>query len=286
MQRILVAADLTSRGMPIIDRACDLASRQCADVRLVHVVKPSADTGEVRAVQAQADSAANAAAGRYPCVGEVNAFIRKGALIDVLLHEAALYRPNLIVIGAHAGRAWSDSLFGTAGERIMHEAEPPVLIVRHDATAPYRRVLAAIDTGVDVAGPLQLAGLISSVGAIFAVHAFVPDLSALVRAGGAAGLQDLEQRELEKAVHDALTGRDDLSVQVRAAALPGDPASVMASAWEAFHPDLLVVASHHRSGLARLLWRSVADSLIDALPFDMLVQRLPAIAAARSTTRS
>ncbi|MFA6117909.1 MAG: universal stress protein [Sphingomonas sp.] len=286
MQRILVAANLTPAGMLAIRRACDLASGHCADVRLVHVVKPSARTGEVDAAQTRADEAAREAAVHYPCVGEVSACVLKGALVDAVCREAEAYRADLIVAGAHADRDWRDSLFGTAGERIMHAAGPPVLIVRHDATGPYRRVLAAVDTGMGAAGPLRLACQISSADTIFAVHAFAPNLSGLVRAGGKAGLQDLEQRELEKAVRDALAGRTDLSVHVQAAALPGDPTSAMISAWEVFRPDLLVVASHGRSGLARILVGSVADSMIDQLPFDMLVQRLPAGTAADSSTGS
>jgi nucleotide-binding universal stress UspA family protein len=104
------------------------------------------------------------------------------------------------------------------------------------------------------------------------VEAYVPSPDFALR------VED-EQLEHFKAV--AARGQRELAaagIEAEGRAVNGDPRDVLVAAAASEHADLLVVGSHGRSGLAKLLIGSVASHVVSHAPCDVLVVKSTATA--------
>lgn len=282
MHCILVASDLSQKAGPALQRACQIASEHCAALHLLHVAPRSLSSSDRGILAEELSAISRAHATQYPCIAEFTSSVRTGKVTDSIRGAAEEQGADLIVLGGHGETRWVDSLFGTAAEQLLRTTARPVLIVQSEPLGPYRRVLAAVDEGPTAKDVLQFACTVASADTVFVVHAFMPSVPALVRKGGHDQLQAAKQQELEQAVRKNVTSRKDLTVHVHPHAMAGDPLSVIIRAWDDFKPDLLVISTHARSGLSLALRGSFADMMIEDLPVDILVHRLPANAVGSS----
>ena len=96
----------------------------------------------------------------------------------------------------------------------------------------------------------------------------------MVDAGGMSWIQSAEQVDHQQA--EELTSR--VERELRAAGLvtearvtPGDPGEMLVETARGWGADLLVVGSHGRTGLGRLLMGSVASHVVTHAPCNVLV---------------
>ena len=80
-----------------------------------------------------------------------------------------------------------------------------------------------------------------------------------------AGARELAERAADRLKADSLT--------VEAVARQGDPAKTIVDEAKEWHADLIVVGSHGRSGLGRLLLGSVAQAVVAHAPCSVEVVR-------------
>jgi nucleotide-binding universal stress UspA family protein len=181
-----------------------------------------------------------------------------------------------IVLGTHGRTGLARALLGSVAEGVIRSAACPVLAVKDGSPVPYRHVLAATDFSDASRGALGLAARIA--------HLFEAGLSVAhvveVRMVPAE-LVGLPVR-IEDPATAAARAASDLDRLV--AGLPGivetflrhgDPASELAGLVAEKKPDLLVMATHGRTGLGRLLQGSVAEEVIRAAPCAVLTCRTP-----------
>jgi nucleotide-binding universal stress UspA family protein len=105
----------------------------------------------------------------------------------------------------------------------------------------------------------------------------------LVEAGGPSVIQEVQQ-ELVK-THEELAAR--VERELRAAGLTtmarverGDPRDVIVRVAEREHADLVIVGSHGRTGLPKLLMGSVASHVVTHAPCPVLVVKHPGLSHA------
>jgi len=96
-----------------------------------------------------------------------------------------------------------------------------------------------------------------------------------------------EIMEIERRRHEELVARieqelRDHGLATRAEVLPGDPREAIVDAAKRDGIDLVVVGSHGRAGLAKLLMGSVASHVVTHAPCSVLVVREPAAKSTRS----
>ncbi|MES1975153.1 MAG: universal stress protein [Pseudomonadota bacterium] len=275
MKRILVATDLSPKAGPAIQRACRIASEQCAALLILHVVAGSLPAVDRAILAEDLEALARTQAANHPCAREITSAVRAGKVAAVINQAALDYGAELIVVGGHGETRWRDGLFGSAVEQLIRITTLPVLIAQGDVHAAYHRVLAAVDEERAARDVLNLAGTVGSADTVFAVHAFLPSVATRMREDGKERAEAAAQQALERMMQEALADRPDVLLHVHAQAMQGTPLSVIVRAWEMFKPDLLVVSTHGRSGLALALRGSFADMAIEELAFDILVHRLP-----------
>jgi len=273
MRTVVLATDLGPAGAYALQRACLIASQHCASLTILHIVERSTKPLDRELLAEDLEELAQTQAALHPCIQSVTARVVAGNAAHKIAAEAEHAKADLIVVGGHGRMRWADELFGTTVEQLMRQTMVPVLVARQPALSPYRRILAAIETGTIARETLELAATVSSADTLFVVHAFLPSLPQLIDAhGDAAIVQNSEQRAVENFVRDVLGDRADVSCSIHPVARHGEPLDVITEARREFHADLMVVVTHGRTGFGLALRGGFADMLIEEGSFDLLLQ--------------
>ena len=274
MDRILLASDLTARSEAAIARACRLARQYHAALRIVHVLDPAASVADRALARTRLhDQVAPHLGAPQGAELELAIAIHAGDAASALLEDAGRFSPDLVVIGGHDRPRLRDVIFGTTASRLLQHLDAPLLAVRGDAASPYRRLLIALE-GDEDAALLRTAFAIARPSDIFVVHATDAPLAALV---GEGDLTEPAERPQTRQVDDALAAAGLGPDQVRISAIvqEAEPLDLLGTTWAEARPDLLVMGSHGRSGIARLLRGSEAGAALLGYPADILVMRTP-----------
>ncbi|GGJ92850.1 universal stress protein [Pseudomonas matsuisoli] len=275
MINMLVATDLSERSTPAIGRAARLVREYGGQWTLVHVVDSDApaDLGARQAEEAM--SALKASAERLAeqagCAPDI--VVTHGDVVPTLVETAEQRGVDLLVVGAHRKSALRDFFVGTTVGRVIRSSHIPVLRVVRPALRDYVRSLVALDLSPVSSDALHAAsrlGLIDSVD-VEAVHAaeLLP-VGAMAEVVPDPKLVDdmlLEARQKARAfLQEAGLDLADGRLHVR----DGEARQVIADQLRDMDADLLVIGTHARRGVQRVLVGSVASSLLDSLDCDVL----------------
>ncbi len=180
-------------------------------------------------------------------------------------------------MGAHRKQLLRDIFIGTTIERVVRTASCPVLMVNNEAAHSYSRVLAAIDMSDISAHALQSAGALGFFDhtRLTAVHAFeAPAQGKLFIADvPKERIDDYVAQERQRASAELATflqsqelGGATWSRRVE----EGTPLQIISETATKIDADLLVIGTHGRSGIAKVLLGSVAEQALRALNVDIL----------------
>jgi nucleotide-binding universal stress UspA family protein len=190
--------------------------------------------------------------------------------VDGILEEIETFDPDLIVLGAHERARFRDTLFGTTAARLLARTPVPILVARQAERRPYRRILAAIDSDSTAEPVLRLATRVGSARHLFVVHARPERPERHVSPG--CDVDPDSRSALERIVRQAAPRSEEL--QVHLDVRDGDPFRVIEREVRQYKPDLLVMGTHGRQGVDRILFDSLAEDALAYFDLDMLVVRV------------
>jgi nucleotide-binding universal stress UspA family protein len=282
---VLVATDFTLDGDRAVRRAGRLPLAKDASLVLTHVLPTSLERSAVSVVTGAANVELDAARIKLaellvrrglPEV-TIRTRVTRGDAATEIARAAQANGAELIVVG-RGGSRLSGTFLGSTAQRVARNALLPVLLVRQQPVAPYRRVVLGFDLSADAlrAGRLavRLAG--SPKAPIFAVHAYLDP-----RADVAPTLIDAVAKarwrkfapvlaEQSRRVRNRLRIVDPArrwSLSFKG----GDPRVRLVEAVAKKQADLLVVGSRSRRGLPRLVLGSVAEAVLNRASSDVLI---------------
>lgn len=278
MRRILVATDFSTRSQRALRRAGLLARQTGAELTLLHVVD---EDQPPHLVDLERGEASKILSQQIATVAELRGvrcqpLAISGVAFKAIIELARANAADLIVMGSHRKQLLLDIFIGTTIERVVRAGPFPVLMVNTDASGPYASVAAAVDISEASAHALRSAkalGFFDNV-RLTVAHAFeAPAKSKLFiadvpkeridtyvdeeRLRVAAELDTFVQAHLEKG---AWSSRIE----------EGAPRQVIRDAVSHVYADLVVIGTHGRSGLAKILLGSVAEQVLGALETDIL----------------
>lgn len=197
-----------------------------------------------------------------------------------LLDYVQRFDIDLIVMGTHGRRGVGRLMLGSVAEEIVRLADCPVLTVRPDidpAEADTHRILVPVDFSPS-----------SWLAVAYAQHLAVQlnaelDLLHVVETLPSYGLVDIPavfpppstevlastQRALLDLAHEA----GGPHVPVKAHVIAGHPVLGVLDTATRLRPDMIVLPSHGRRGLSRLVLGSVAEQIVRRAPSPVLVVR-------------
>jgi nucleotide-binding universal stress UspA family protein len=256
-----------------------LAKATGAELALLHVVD---DDQPQDLLQLEIREAQRILDGQIGAIAELadsnaRAVVVAGDAFDGILRTATTMGADLIVMGAHRKQLLRDIFIGTTIERVIRLGCFPVLMVNQEPAQPYRTMLAAIDFSEHSAAALQQAMSLGMTdeGSVTLLHAFFPYArSMMVRSGVSQdSIDDYVRSERQLAVDELarFVVSNDLAVPGHTVRIAeGRPFDVIADAVQELTPDLLVMGTHGRSGIARALLGSVTEEALRSLEADIL----------------
>ena len=159
IHRILVATDFSEASDSAIDYAAALARQLSVSLYVIHVLDnlyPQGvwdfhlpETGETRSRHEQAvRSDLVKIAARVEQAGvHVTTDVREGSPADEIVTAARQFGADLIVMATHGRSGLPHLLLGSVAERVLRQANCPVLALRAAAAAPAGVVTHAVHAG-------------------------------------------------------------------------------------------------------------------------------------------
>jgi nucleotide-binding universal stress UspA family protein len=279
MPHIVAATDFSSRSQRAFRRAGVLARQTGAELTLVHVVdddQPDAmmafekqEAGKFLDEQTQSLDELRG----LPC----RTVVTTGEAFDGILRVAESARADLIVMGSHRKQILRDIFIGTTIERVIRAGPYPVLMVNADSGQPYGSVTAGIDMSDPSAHALNTAmglGLVNDAN-LTIVHAFAAVAAGKLYIANARRDQiddyvASERMQASEALFAFLKEQGLSKPQWSYRVEEGDAVAAISRAVKETGSDLVVIGTHGRSGIVKLLIGSVAEEVLRNLDVDIL----------------
>jgi nucleotide-binding universal stress UspA family protein len=196
--------------------------------------------------------------------------VRVGAPYRILTEASRQAGADLIVVGATAAGWLASGVLGSTAERVVRKAACPVLVVRDGLRMPPRSVLVPVDLSTLSADSFhcglhllaQLAGSGES-----EVRALYASVSQPLSTGTASDALPAAG-ELRRFI---LENRPETPFKVETAVRSGEARTAILQELEEHPADLVIVGTHGRGGLDRLIIGSVAATLARKAPCSVLV---------------
>jgi nucleotide-binding universal stress UspA family protein len=196
-----------------------------------------------------------------------------GAIVDTALSELA----DLIVMSTHGYSGLTRWVLGSVTEKVLRSAPCPVLAVR--AARHPQKVLITLD-GSPLSDRAIEPGLAvaQSLGAAVTLLRVVPRVPTDGKLDEhERGLSRRMQEDLIEEAKDYLRVRSDAAarsgVPIKSEVRIGSPAEVILEQIEIYGTDLIVMATHGRTGLKRWVYGSVTAKVLRSVNCSMLVIR-------------
>lgn len=199
---------------------------------------------------------------------------------DAIVRFAGEQHASLICLATHGRTGLRRALLGSAAERVVRIADCPVLLVNPwvpGAPLQFKRVVVPLDGSERSEGVLAAAAELGRHFGSELILACVEDLPVGTGAELSAREHAWTVRSLEHATR--VLGRANVRTLVRR----GPPGPELIEAIREASPDVVLMTTHGRSGLARVALGSVAEHVIRHAPVPVLVERSRAATAHAST---
>lgn len=279
MKNILMATDFSERSDRALRRAVLLAREFGAGLVLVHVVDNDQPRRIVETETEEARALLHQMAATLRDVDNIacEARVRLASPFAGIVQEVADTSPDLLVIGPHRRQMLKDVFIGTTAERVIRSVGCPILMVNAPPAGSYRHILQTTDLSDSARDALRrfLALGIAGQARNSLLHVFsapalrlvmghtIPkhsredylanehkdaarDLAGFIASAGLGGVRQIVRHEANTVRHEIL----------------GTAAEEQA--------DLIVLSTHGRTGLTKMLLGSVAEQVLRTSPVDVL----------------
>lgn len=200
----------------------------------------------------------------------VEVHVQMRGAVDLILDVAQLDGVDLVAMSTHGRTGIGRFLYGSVADEVLRRAEVPVLLVPPGCERPWPsdrrlRVLVPLDGSAlaeDALGPARALAEVLGADLVLVQVVRPADVSTPLTVRSDAEATEEEAKAYLDAVAASLRA-PSFAVATRASAREvGQPASALARMAREEQADLIVMATHGRGGLARLVLGSVATDLL------------------------
>jgi nucleotide-binding universal stress UspA family protein len=279
--KILAAVDLGEQSLEIL-REAKLRADQSGGTWAVCHVLPEDVASAAPATERLAREAAQRLLESVAPNAPPELFFERGGAAATIVRIAQDWGAELIVMASHSHGALGRVLLGSVAASVVRYADCAVLVLRQQAVSG-RCVLAATDLSRPSLAAIRVAaeeatrlGLPLKVGHAIDTSfvAFNAYTSGLLGASAPAVPLITERREREIAQTELAGEIETLGVPGTAVVLDGPARDAIVDWASSEQAALLVIGTHGRTGLSRVLLGSVAESVITRVACPVEVVRL------------
>lgn len=287
IRTILVALALHGDSERVAGRAVQLANQHQANLVCVHIIEGLEMWSSGRPANVDAPTLLHrikdqcrvqigrllVGAQRPPTIE-----VESGDPASIIGSMALSCQADVIVIGPGAPGNFREKVFGSTADRLIRSAPCPTLVVRENASAPYRHIAI----GVDFSAHAQAAALWAfrlSPGALRElVHAFEVPLEfeqAMHKAGTSQTqidqYRDARSKSLRQQILEMYGKNGRLPEAMRTKILVGDPAITLIRISRRKQVDLVALGTQGANAVAQHVLGSVARKVLAEAERDVLI---------------
>jgi len=277
MDRILVPLDGSALAEAILPLAGTLARAHKAGLFLLRAVPQKSGHGEAEEREARVYLARLSERLQDRGVSEVRVLVPHGKPDRAIAEAATEHRVDLIAMTTHGRTGLSRLLVGSVAESVVRHAPAPVLVVRGQpswGTGQTLKVLVPLDGSElsaailpvveRLAGPLDLS--------IHVLHAIEPlPASAAGASARFEEIQTFREQEAEGYLEKVARAIEPEGLPVHRVIRVGPAVAVIQQYAQEAAIDLIAMTTHGRTGLSRLLFGSVAEHVLRAVPIPLVL---------------
>jgi nucleotide-binding universal stress UspA family protein len=284
-KKILVPLDGSQLSQRALEPALDLSQQAGAELLLVRV--PTADTLSFVISEAKQRELAQDALAYLESVCKsyeqpqfsIRAQVLDGDVASAIVDTARAEQVDLIVMSTHGYSGLTRWVLGSVTEKVLRSAPCPVLAVR--AACQPQRILITLD-----GSPLSEHAVEPGLSLAQSLNAEATLLRCVPQIVGDGKLDEhergLSRRMQEDLINEAKeylrarsdeAGRSTRSVAINTTVRIGSPADNILEYVETYGIDLIVMATHGRTGLKRWVYGSVTAKVLRSVSCSMLVIR-------------
>lgn len=282
---VLVAYD----GSEQSEFALEMATEAFPDQQLclAYVIEPFADHTEAGGYSAtryqqefeHAESMLQEVIDSLPEGQSAEQVVRYGRPVHELLAVADDREVDHIVIGSHGRDGAKRLLLGSVAETVVRRASVPVTVVRQPPTingdSP-ARILVPFDGSDSAKAALEYAVEQYPDAETTAVYAVYPPKEVADPDADSAGEIESWADHLDDHTKEVIhTAEEYATEQIETDTVGGDPAPSIVRYADEHETDHIVMGSHGRDGLKRLIMGSVAETVVRRSPTSVTVVRDP-----------
>jgi nucleotide-binding universal stress UspA family protein len=280
LKRFLIATDLSSRARKAVARAVQLAEKHEGTLTVLHVLAGKAGykarTQEIASkIEEDLRREVEALSSKKDRVATVR--VLPGTPFVEIIRQGREKGVDLILVGAHGEDFIKDLLLGTTAEKIVRKGDRSVLVVKHAAQRPYRRVLVAVDFSDHSRHALELALRLAPQAEFHALHVYSAFEGTLRRAGvtdsGIVRYQRQVAKEARQQMELFMRGIDRRRQPIRREVWNGQARREINTIARRLRADLVAVGTAGRTGVPYILLGSVAEHVMREASCDVLVVR-------------
>ena len=296
LTHLVVGIDFSPASLTAAVRAAEVAAHHGARLTLVHAATVPERPEVPESMQATADAYFELLGRRLADdrdrLGTLRADLAAGGVEvdqvlvdrfadDALVEAATALGADLVVTGSRDRTGLRRWLLGSVAESVVRTAPCSVLVARPgDPDRGFQRLLVgtdfspmaelAVERAIDLAAPGATIELVHCFRMAFPSHA--PDeLPAL--GPDPTTLQSQLSGDADERGHEILARHGRTDVTTHFMVLDDSPRHGLCDLAEARHADLIVVGSHGRRGMRRVLLGSTAEAVVRHAPCSVLVVR-------------
>ena len=277
LKSIVAGFDLSPIARRVAQRGRLLAEQHHAELMLVHV-------GEMPDVPVPDDLVERLHLHRHSRAEQLLATIasQSHCRVDVKVTRGAVAvelgklsrTADLLVTGTSS---LDNQRVGPRTTRLARKARSPVLAVRRQPRREYRKVLAAVDLSEASRASVDLALELAGDAQVIAVVALPSNAEILLAEAGVGaerlnGVRKQRTAELEESLAKFVAEWGD---RVDMAIVQGPPPDAIGEMARRISADLVTVGSRGAGGSSMVLLGSVAEAVMEAVPCDVGVARVP-----------
>ena len=201
---------------------------------------------------------------------------------ETIIQEARRWSASLIILGTRGHRGLELLLTGSVSQHIMLHAGCPVMILKphlkdlaQELNDGFESVLVAVDGSIFSRAAVQWLAKLGFPGSTrFKLVTAVKEVSETMLSTAdfaSVHLSSMAQVELQELALPLIEvfGRENVTTQVH----DGDPDEIIMSVAENWQADLIVLGSHGKTGITRLLMGSVSKSIAERAPCSVAIAK-------------
>jgi len=278
MKKILVATDLSSRSDYAIERAAVLARTFNSKWAIVHLVDGDSPK---RFIERNIEDARELLQERVASLAVISGsepeiIIEAGDIENTINNVAHKIDADLLVLGIPRKGFLREMFVGTSAERIIRSTRLPVLQAIKGSESEYKTIMLAADMSHNCANAIkkcQELGLFENrnVHVVYVFEDYAKgELLSAAEMGIATAIQSESKEKAREELREFLLTNNlelpDEQIHVE----EGFSVVTLCEVAKKINPDLMVLGTHGRTGLKKLMLGSVAETMLSEVDRDML----------------